>query len=68
MCVSLTSVVLVGLLGIEQLTILFGLLLLCQDVATIVQSVGHRNIVVGTSNSHLDACSVSVKAAVREIG
>ena len=65
---SLTSVVLVGLLGIEQLTILFGLLLLCQDVATIVQSVGRRDIVVGTSNSHLDACSASVKAAVREIG
>ena len=65
---SLTSVVLVGLLGIEQLTILFGQLLLCQDEATIVQSMGRRNIVVGTSNSHLDACSASVKAAVREIG
>ena len=64
---SLTSVVLVGLLGTEQLTILFRLLL-CQDEATIVQSVGRRNIVIGTSNSHLDACSVSVKAAVREIG
>ena len=65
---SLTSVVLVGLLGIEQLTILFRLLLLFQDVATIVQSVGRRDLVVRTSNSHLDACSVSVKAAVREIG
>ena len=68
-CVLLPSVVLIDLLGIEQFN-LFGLLLLFQYVATIVQSVGRTFLIILCHYIDVvfDACSVTVKAVVREIG